>query len=133
MISEEVKKCNDRIVLVKLKFVCCRRTAVAAYTRASGEIGADVHRQAELVEDLFQSQREFLLSSCGQGRSPSAAGTGPEQANRMKGIKAMATAAQEDRTAHPAHLHVCTYSAVRINVIKGCVSIVLDHVTFYVL
>ena len=81
---------------------CSRRTAVAAYTRASGEIGADVHRQAELVEDLFQSQREFLLSSC-RGRAPSAVGTGPEQANKMKGIKALA---QQDRIAHPAHLHV---------------------------
>lgn len=76
------------------------RTAVAAYTRASGEIGADVHRQAELVEDLFQSQREFLLSSC-RGRAPSAVGTGPDQANKMKGIKALAN----DRSAHPAHLH----------------------------
>ena len=84
------------------------RTAVAAYARASGEIGADVRRQAELVEDLFHSQREFLLSSC-RGRSPSAAGTGPEQANRMRDVKAMATAQQQqgDRGgAHPAHLQV---------------------------
>lgn len=85
------------------------RTAVAAYARASGDIGADVRRQAELVEDLFRSQREFLLSSCGRGRSPSAAGTGPEQANRMRDVKAMATAQQQqgDRgVAHPAHLQV---------------------------
>ena len=82
------------------------RTAVAAYARASAEIGADVRRQAELVEDLFHSQREFLLSSC-QGRSPSAAGTGPEQANRMRDVKAMAAAQQQgDRGAHPAHLQV---------------------------
>ena len=84
------------------------RTAVAAYARASGEIGADVRRQAELVEDLFHSQREFLLSSC-RGRSPSAAGTGPEQANRMRDVKAMAAAQQQqgDRgVAHPAHLQV---------------------------
>ena len=84
------------------------RTAVAAYARASGEIGADVRRQAELVEDLFHSQREFLLSSC-RGRSPSAAGTGPEQANRMRDVKAMAAehAQQGDRGgAHPAHLQV---------------------------
>ena len=88
------------------------RTAVAAYARASGEIGADVQRQAELVEDLFHSQREFLLSSC-RGRSPSAAGTGPEQANRMRDIKAMVAAQQQgDRGAHPAHLQVNFISGI---------------------
>ncbi len=61
-----------------------------------------LNRQSELVEDLFHIQREFLVSSCGQERSPSAGGSGPDQANKIKAIKAMA----KQKSVHPAHLQV---------------------------
>ena len=50
---------------------------VAGYVRVSHALNSDVGHQAQIVEQLFMTQRDFLMSSVGT-RSPSA-GTGPLQ------------------------------------------------------
>lgn len=51
--------------------------SVMAYVRISHNLNSDVGHQAQIVETLFRTQRDFLQSSVGT-RSPSA-GTGPLQ------------------------------------------------------
>ena len=77
--------------------------AVEEYVRLSEKIGPEVERQANLVKDLFHIQREFLLSSCGGDRVPSATGTGPLHNEKMSQIR-LHTRQVRDSCAHPAHL-----------------------------
>ena len=61
---------------------------------------------ASKTESQISKLKIHLLPTC-RGRAPSAAGTGPEQANRMKSVKAMATPDGDGRGhAHPFHLQV---------------------------
>ena len=47
------------------------RTSIRTYVSLSGQVAPIVRRQAEVVDDLFRVQRDFLLSSC-KNRTPSA-------------------------------------------------------------
>lgn len=87
----EMIKAYDRLI----------KDSVWRYAKLSSAIGADVFKQAELVEGVFETQREFLLSSC-RHRSPSAVGTGPVQAFKIKDIKAFAR--RHDYSRNRPHL-----------------------------
>ena len=63
-------------------------TQLALYLRNSTAIGSLVQQQANLVEKLFELQRQFLHSSC-KGHMPNA-GSGPSQAEFITKIQKFA-------------------------------------------
>ena len=58
--------------------------SVMTYVKVSNDLNRDVGHQATIVEALFRTQRDFLLSSVGT-RSPSA-GAGPLQVSNDRPI-----------------------------------------------
>jgi len=64
---------------------CLLRTHLTSYLKSSAALGDLVHEQAVMVESLFHSQRDFLLSSC-RGNIPSS-GSGPSQAASINSIQ----------------------------------------------
>ena len=57
---------------------------LGSFLRNSAALGSVIQSQAVLVESLFSSQRQFLVSSC-SGGLPSA-GCGPSQAETIRNI-----------------------------------------------
>jgi hypothetical protein len=62
---------------------------LGSYLRNSAALGSEVQSQAVMVESLFSSQMQFLMSSC-SGGLPSA-GSGPNQAETIRRIQKFAT------------------------------------------
>ena len=80
------------------------------YLQFSNAIGQDVRRQAQMVKNLFEIQREFVLTSTGHDVNDrdhrhltSPMGSGPAQASKMREIKAFAS--RHAYSPNAAHLY----------------------------
>ena len=85
-------------------------TCISNYVSITDAIGQDVRRQAQMVKNLFEIQREFILTSTGHDISDrdhrhltNPLGSGPAQAGKMREIKGFAS--RHSYSPNAAHLY----------------------------